>query len=168
VVIIALGLGGYLAQCRMFLAAMVLSGLVTILISGAMPAFAMFVHLNLQPADFANLNPAAAFVHVAPLKGLREATLTMLSLDGMEGIITFPSYHAALAIVLGWALWQVPWLRWPGAILNGLVVAATPVDGGHYFIDVFAGAVIAALSIAVARSLAIRRAHAASVFAQRA
>ena len=86
----------------------------------------------------------------------------------MEGIITFPSYHAALAIVLGWALWQVAWLRWPGVVVNGLVVAATPIDGGHYFVDVFAGAVIAALAIAAARSLAVRNAQAERTLAQRA
>jgi PAP2 superfamily protein len=167
-VIVALGLGGQLAKLRIFLTAIVVSGLVAIVISGAMPAFAMFVHLNLQFADFANLNPAAAFVHVAPLKGLREGTLTTLSLDGMEGIITFPSYHVALAVVLGWALWQVSWLRWSGVIVNGLVIAATPIDGGHYFVDVFAGAIIAALSIAAARSLAMRSAQGGRMLVQRA
>jgi len=34
-------------------------------------------------------------------------------------------------------------LRWFGLALNGLMIAATPIDGSHYFIDVFAGLTIA-------------------------
>jgi membrane-associated phospholipid phosphatase len=42
---------------------------------------------------------------------------------------------------------------------NGLLLLSTPIDGGHYFIDVFAGIGVAALAImaAVALTRALER-----------
>jgi len=147
IAVIALGFGGHLHACRRCVTAVILSGLVSILISGAMPAFAMFAYLGLQPQDYPNLHPAAAFVHVAPLLALRDGSMAVISLNGAEGIITFPSYHAALAVIFAAAFWNLRWLRWPGVVLNALLIAATPIDGGHYFIDVLAGVVIAIVSL---------------------
>jgi membrane-associated phospholipid phosphatase len=149
-----LGLTGRIAETRGFVGAVIFSGLVCILVSPLMPAFAMFVHLDLKPADFPNLDPAAAFVHVAPLAAIRDGAMQVISLEGVEGIITFPSYHAALGVIFAAAFWSVPLLRWPGLVLNGLMIAATPIDGGHYFVDVIAGIAVAALSLAAVRALA--------------
>jgi membrane-associated phospholipid phosphatase len=58
-----------------------------------------------------------------------------------------------LAVILIAAFWPVPIARWLGAGVNSLMVAATPVDGSHYFVDVFAGVVVAALCLFAARML---------------
>jgi len=47
-------------------------------------------------------------------------------------------------------------LRWIGAVVNVLMVLATPVDGGHYFIDVIAGVVIAVLCVRAAQVIVSR------------
>lgn len=145
-----LGLTGRLQATHDFVMAVIVAGLVTILISAAMPAMAMFVHLGLTPTDFPQLRPAAAFVHVPAMSGLRDGTLRVISLDHVEGIITFPSFHAALAAIFIKAFWQVAGLRWPALALNLLLVAATPIDGGHYFVDVLAGLAVAVLAILAA------------------
>jgi len=47
--------------------------------------------------------------------------------------------------------------------VNGLMIAATPVYGGHYFIDIFAGAVLAVVAVALVVALdrpSLRRATA--------
>jgi PAP2 superfamily protein len=145
---------GHLIACREFVLAMILAALASILISGMIPAMAMFVQLDLNPkVDFPNLDPAAAFVHVADLGGLRAGTLRVLSLRHLEGIITFPSFHAALGVIFARAFWVLRWTRWPGLALNGVLIAATPIDGGHYFVDVIAGVGVAGLAIAAARHL---------------
>ena len=136
-------LNGDLAQCRAFVAAFMIAALISIALSGAMPAAAMFVHLGLQPYYYPNLDPTAAFVHVAHLNALRDGTMRLLTLHDSEGMITFPSYHAALGVIFAKALWTLPSLRWPGMALNILMIAATPIDGGHYFVDAFAGIGIA-------------------------
>jgi membrane-associated phospholipid phosphatase len=135
--------------------AVIVSGVLCILISAAMPAMAMYVHSGLQPADFPNLSPAAAYVHVEHVQGLRDGTLRELNLNAAEGIITFPSYHATLAIIFLVAFWSVPLLRWPGVVLNLALIAGTPIDGGHYFVDLGAGMAIAVLSVLAARSLSL-------------
>jgi hypothetical protein len=150
---LALGFTGRLVQLRTFVLAVIISGLLCVLISAVMPAMAMYVHLGLQPADFPNLSPAAAYVHVEHIYGLRDGTLRILNLNAAEGIITFPSYHASLAVIFLAAFWSVPLLRWPGVLVNLAVIAATPIDGGRYFVDVGAGIVIAVLSLLAARTL---------------
>ena len=131
VIVTALGFGGLVWQLRAFVLAFVLAGTAVILISPIMPALAMYVHLGLQPRDFSHLAPAAAYVHVADLSGLRDGTLRVISLARAEGIITFPSFHAALGVIFALALWPVRLLRWPGLALNLTLIAATPIDGGH-------------------------------------
>lgn len=151
VICLVLGLGGRHFELRVFTLAVVMSGMVCVLISALMPAMAMYVQLGLKPHDFPNLAPAAAYVHVEHILSLRDGTFRVFSLDTAEGIITFPSYHASLAVIFMAALWSVRWLRWPGVVLNLLVIAATPIDGGHYFVDVGAGIAIAAACLWAAR-----------------
>lgn len=155
-VIVLLGLSGRVVALHSFTGAFVLSGLVCMVVSALMPAYANFVYLGLSPADFPNLDPAAAFVHVKTLEDLRSGALTLLSLTDAEGIITFPSFHASLAVIFALALWELRWVRWPGLILNALMFAATPIDGGHYFVDVIAGTAIALAAWFAARALAQR------------
>lgn len=153
-VIILLGFCGRLTRLRQFVIALCLSGTVTILISGLTPAMTNFVHLKLNAADFPHVQPSAALVHVAQLTGLRSGSLRVLSLDTLEGIVAFPSFHATLGALFLWAFWSLRAARIPALVVNGLLLAATPIDGGHYFVDVLAGLAVAVLAIQAARHLA--------------
>lgn len=74
--------------------------------------------------------------------------------EGAEGIISFPSLHAALGLLFLLALWPVKYVGWIATLLNLAMIAATPVDGSHYFSDVAAGLAIALVSwIAVRHAL---------------
>lgn len=147
-VVLALGFSGRATELRRFLFAFMITALMTILLSALMPAMAMYSALQLKPEDFPRLDLAAAYVHVPAMNGLRDGSLRVLSLADLEGIITFPSLHAGSGVLLGIAFWSVGWLRWPALALNVLLIAATPIDGGHYFIDVLAGGAIALLAYA--------------------
>jgi membrane-associated phospholipid phosphatase len=76
-------------------------------------------------------------------------TFRSIPLDNLEGLITFPSFHTAGAIMFIWALRKVPYVRWPAIALNAALIAATPIDGAHYFIDLVGGAVVAFAAIAM-------------------
>ena len=102
--------------------------------------------------------PATRELHLPIFHGLRDGSFRALTGLASEGIITFPSFHAALAVIFIVALWPMPVLRWFGVVVNVLMLAATPIDGGHYFIDMVAGIVIAVLCIMAARAMAIRAA----------
>ncbi len=151
--ILVLGFMGKVHALRVAVFAAMLAGVVTILLSGLTPALSNFVALGIKPSDFPMLDPAAAWVHVADLEGLRAGTLRMIAIDRVEGIVTFPSYHAALATVFAWGFLKAPWVRWVGFGWAMLTILATPVDGAHYFVDVFAGIAIAGVAIAVAHTL---------------
>lgn len=155
VLILLLSFGGRGEAARIMILAMMLAGLATIIVSGFMPAMAMFVHLGLGPADYPNLSPGASFVHVADMQSLRSGRPVLLDLARAEGIITFPSYHAALGLLLLLGAMAHRWARWPFAALNLVMIAATPIDGGHYFVDVGAGLAIAGTSYLLARRIIV-------------
>jgi membrane-associated phospholipid phosphatase len=143
VTILALAFTRRLTQLRIFMLAFFLCAIVTIVISGLLPAQGVWGHYGLTTADYPAIAPATRELHLPIYLGLRDGSFRLLTGIGSEGIITFPSLHAALGVIFIVALWPVPVLRWIGAAVNGLMIVATPVDGGHYFIDVIAGLAIA-------------------------
>jgi membrane-associated phospholipid phosphatase len=70
-------------------------------------------------------------------------------LTRLAGIVAFPSFHCASAILNAWAVWPVRRLRLAFMALNLLMIAATPVIGGHYLADLIGGALVAVLTIVV-------------------
>jgi len=96
---------------------------------------------------------------LAALNEMRSSGVHTVSVDKLNGIISFPSYHTQAACLFIWACWRMPYLRWPVLFLNLVLIAATPIDGGHYAVDVLAGALIAAavLLLCVNRAAILRR-----------
>jgi hypothetical protein len=72
----------------------------------------------------------------------------------VRGLIGFPSYHGALALIVIWYAQGLPRLFWPLVILNAVVLVATPVQGGHHLVDVLAAFPAAALAIFLSRACA--------------
>lgn len=155
--VLALGFAGRLEKLRAVMLGAILCGTVCVLASPFFPAVSNYVHLGLTAEDFRNVDPWAGYIHLADFNALREGTMASLDLSLMQGIITFPSYHAGLSAVTLWGFWTsgLNWLKWTGPIVALGTIVATPVDGGHYFVDVLAGITIAAVSIAIA-SRAVR------------
>lgn len=69
------------------------------------------------------------------------------------GIIGFPSFHCVAALLNGWALWKIRSLRLCGLVLNLFMIAATPIMGGHYLLDLISGAIVAVISVSLAESV---------------
>lgn len=90
-------------------------------------------------------SPGAA--NLGHFEALRDGTLRTLALSQMQGLISMPSLHAAMAVLLAHAVWRTP-LRWPALLLNALMLSATPVYGGHYLVDLIAGIALSLVAIA--------------------
>lgn len=140
-----------------FLTLFTVTGIITILASIVFPAAGAFVFHN-PPAELRDVvGQAAGIWHLEHFEGLRSGALRTIRPNALEGLITFPSFHTALAIITTWAFWRTSYLALPVLGINVLVIASTVPVGGHYFVDVFAGAAIAAACIAALRWLPAQR-----------
>jgi membrane-associated phospholipid phosphatase len=154
-IVVALGFGYRFNQLQVVILGAMLAGTATIFLSPFFPAYGNYLHRGLSSVAFKHVHPWAGYAHAADLNGLRTGHFAILDLSEMQGIITFPSYHAALATVTAWGFWNsgnAP-LRWGGSIVSVTTIIATPVDGGHYLVDVLAGIAIAVVSVIAAKHL---------------
>jgi hypothetical protein len=135
----------------------ILAAQLCIIVCGAaaavMPALGPYPFFEINAAvDHPNIPLTTMNGHVAQVLQLRSAA-PFLQLDSIEGIIVCPSFHMALAVLFAWAFWRIPYVRWVALMLNIAMAAGTPLSGGHYFIDIIAGAILAVTAIAVASAL---------------
>jgi PAP2 superfamily len=140
--VIALAATGQLRRLNNFIVAFVATTLVTIAISAVVPAAGPWLFLDIQPTEAGGFLPVSA-TSWPDFFGLRDGTLHTIRGLNSEGIITFPSLHAALGVLFAMALRGVRRLRWVALALNAVMLIATPAYGSHYLVDVFAGVAIA-------------------------
>jgi len=138
---------------RTTVCAAILSGFVTILISGLTPAMGNLF----DPAHYRHLWPSVAWLERGLIAGLRDGSHHTLDLTILMGIVSFPSFHATLAGIFIWAFRTIPRLAIPGGTWAILTIVATPVFGGHYGADVIMGLILAPPAIAAAHGLTRRR-----------
>ena len=149
--VFSLGVAGRFARLTTFIVAFIATTLITIAVSAFLPAVGPWVFLDLHPAMANGFLPTSSTSWPVFL-GLRDGTFHTINGMNSEGIITFPSLHAALGILFAAALWRVRGIKWAALVLNTLMLVATPAYGSHYFVDVIAGVLLAALCwIAAAR-----------------
>jgi len=141
--------------CRLqdFTLAFALALIATTIVSALVPAIGVYQQIGLDPSHLENLDAQAYLDQVRDLAPVRDGALRHLDLFGLAGIVTFPSFHAASALLYGWALWPVRWIRPFAVLVNLAMLAATPIAGGHYFVDLLAGVAVALAAIVVARRL---------------
>ncbi|CCD85151.1 conserved membrane protein of unknown function [Bradyrhizobium sp. ORS 285] len=156
VVVVALPLLGHCRRFAEFNLAMSLTAILTCGLTMVVPAIGVYHALGLTPSDYANLVPEAYYDTARQMPLVREGTLRLLDINQLVGIVTFPSFHAAAAVLYGWALWSFRWLRPFNILINGTMLLSTPIGGGHFLADMIAGAAIAIGSILVARGVATR------------
>ena len=144
---VVLALTARYVRLQVFMVAMSLALAVTIAISAVVPAIGTYYGLQLPAAHFPEINTAVYAGQLRDILALRDGSLHELRLFFLSGIVSFPSFHAASAVLYMWALWPVRGIGGIAAALNLLMIAATPVIGAHYLIDVAGGIAVAAASI---------------------
>jgi hypothetical protein len=65
--------------------------------------------------------------------------------SGIMGLVTFPSYHTCMGLIVMWCSRGHFLSLAAGSAAGLIVIAATPVIGGHYFVDLLGGAAIVVL-----------------------
>src|SRR5699024_10515406 len=91
-----------------------------------------------------NLGSLPGVYHLEHLYQLRSGLPFALDLYNLPGLVTFPSFHTAAAVVLAASFWRTRLFPLMAAYAV-VVIASTPVLGGHYFVDILAGTALALL-----------------------
>ena len=135
-VVAILGLRGDRRRLESFVLAFMLAALVTLLLYVVTPASGPFVTYGFSPSA----DQARFLEH---FESLRDGSRSVVGYRGAEGLITYPSFHVAWALLLAWAF-RGRWRLFAAfALLNAMVIASTVTTGWHYFTDVLAGAAVA-------------------------
>jgi membrane-associated phospholipid phosphatase len=121
-------------------------------ISALVPAAGPYAYFQPPKTFFTSFSTDAGMWHYQVLQTLRNEPVPVLSLMNVQGLVTFPSFHTCLAIITAYAVRGIRFVALPVAILNGLVIVSTLPEGGHYLIDVIAGAIISIIAIVAART----------------
>ncbi|WP_439374555.1 phosphatase PAP2 family protein [Bradyrhizobium sp. DASA03120] len=149
---VVLGLTRQFIRLQQFVTASTLALCVVIVVSSLLPAIGTYFEFGLPPeTELFVANGYGGQARDIPM--LRDGTLRALNLAKLGGILTFPSFHAAMALLSIWSLWTIWWLRPALLILNVGMLVSTPLVGGHYFVDVIAGVAVAALTIQASKRL---------------
>jgi hypothetical protein len=84
---------------------------------------------------------------VQHITDVRNGRMTNIDLTILEGLISFPSFHVAGAMIVSWTFRHRLWMFYPLMALNVCLIAATLLLGIHYGIDVVAGAFVFVVSV---------------------
>jgi membrane-associated phospholipid phosphatase len=135
------------AFVTMILVAMV----ITLTLYPFAPADDAFVHYGVTRAAF----PLSVDVPwtTSPVVRSIKAGARVISVHSLVGIVTFPSFHAATAVLFTWATWALKPLRYPILVLNCLMLVSCVVVGAHYVIDLIVGVLIGGAAILIVTRL---------------
>jgi membrane-associated phospholipid phosphatase len=117
------------------------------------PAVGAYAYFNPPPELFDNFTHHAGMWHYAELMKLRSGEPFVFLADNVRGMVTFPSFHTVLGIIIAYALRGFRWLFAPVAILNAVMIVSTLPEGGHHLVDVLAGIAIALIGLTLVRTL---------------
>jgi membrane-associated phospholipid phosphatase len=134
-----------------------ISAAVTVVLSIPFPAAGATAFYTPTQEMLSGFSPHSGIWHMAVFSSLRGGD-PVLDYNHLAGVIQFPSYHAAIAIFLTYAL-RGTVLFVPAIFLNALMILGTLPEGGHHLIDVIAGSIICVASILLVRELVRRGAR---------
>lgn len=121
--------------CRLYL--IIIS--ITFIIALLLPAIGPYEYLQIRLTEINNIGEYTGRLHVATIYALRAHEPFVISFNAITGLVTFPSFHTALALLVPYALRDYKWLFGLAVTVNIVVLFATLAIGGHYLIDILGG-----------------------------
>jgi PAP2 superfamily len=132
-------------QLAEFNVVLIVSFLITGLVSVYFPAAG--------PAKFYQDSTHADISLLSHFETIRAGTLRVFDLRAAQGLISIPSFHTIMAVLLTYAMRRTR-LFPVFFVLNVAVIASTPTRGGHYLVDLIAGVLTVTAVIVVLRNRA--------------
>ncbi|MGH6847932.1 MAG: phosphatase PAP2 family protein [Methylocella sp.] len=141
ILLVALELLGHHNQARAFLLWFMVSAIATVGIGTLFPAAGAFVYYHLPVASTTG--------YVSQWADLRNGALRNINPLDNQGLVVFPSFHTTLAVLCACAARPLRILKIPLRALSLLVILSSPAMGGHYFVDIIAGIILAAATVSL-------------------
>lgn len=133
-----------IARLERIVGFIVVTGIITVIIGSLMPAASVFAQHGISD-EFARYLNSAVDANYAKVYGAMRNSEPISLGDVAHGTVTFPSHHTLMgvaAILFSMHAWRFALLMVPPSL--GMIFL-TPTMGGHYFVDLIAGAAIAIL-----------------------
>jgi len=112
------------------------------------PTVYVFTYRHFDPL----VAPAMVESCMTQLWGFHAGRSHVVSMQEMQGLISFPSFHTAAALAVTWSLRrQSRWIWLPIALINVGLVSATIFLGLHYVTDLLGTAVLLGASLVMYR-----------------
>jgi membrane-associated phospholipid phosphatase len=111
----------------------------------ALPAEGAFPYYDIGPQLTAGLPPGSGIYHLPAMDYFRTSDQITLDALRLQGVVTFPSFHTALALMTAFSWRHRRWIFLPMVAWNAVVIASTIPIGGHYAIDLIGGALLWAI-----------------------
>ena len=126
----------------------VLTCLIVGVVAALLPAVGAYPYYGPAQDARSAIAADAGVWHLGDFEALRNRTFVQFELHKAEGLVTFPSFHTAMALLIPLAMrgyGSVTVAAWVFALV---VVLSTIPIGGHHFVDVAAGAALTFLTLA--------------------
>lgn len=117
------------------------------------PAEGAYAYYNPPLASYQNIGAGSGMWHHQLLMAIRTGATRVIDFDTPNSncLVTFPSGHTVLAIIMTYALRGSLSTLIPALIVNATMLVSTIPHGGHHLIDLVAGGVIAGCAIIFVR-----------------
>lgn len=138
VIPIILSVTGRFERMREFILLFATTLLLVIALSAFLPAAGAW--------DFYGVADLTSAYYIRDFHAIRSGSMTELDLTKLTGIIQFPSFHAALGLMLIMATRGI-YLVFPlSTVCNVLMIVSATTHGGHHLADVLAGLAVVPLA----------------------
>ncbi|MGD0188303.1 MAG: phosphatase PAP2 family protein [Roseiarcus sp.] len=116
-------------------------------VSVAYPAVGTFAHYRIGADVVAGLPKGAGTFYMPVFEAFRSGAVTTIDFDQLTGVVTFPSFHGAIALMTAFALRDVRWVAPVAWLWCVLVHVSTIPMGGHYGTDLVVGGLLWCVSV---------------------
>ncbi|HUE66218.1 MAG TPA: phosphatase PAP2 family protein [Rhizomicrobium sp.] len=120
-----------------------------VLVTGLFTSLGVLLFPALGPFKLFGTAPPGSFL--PEMEHLKSGQALNFALGKMTGVVSFPSFHTSMALAYAWGFRKMGAIAWAMAVLNFLMLCAIPWYGGHYLIDMIAGAGVMLVALAIVR-----------------
>lgn len=106
------------------------------------PAIGTFQFYGLEGLSGNGLPVGAGVYHLHAVAAYRDGIEPLLDVRKLEGVVTFPSFHMMMAIIVGHAFRSTGIFGWIMSFWCVLVAISTIPMGGHYIVDLVGGTIV--------------------------